>query len=131
MGAGMLSERICLWAGSYYFAVEEDDTEIYKNGAYLTTLNQGDLETHTLASGDKLTSTKPFSGQRAADSYGVPLASTAITGKKFGRYIGRNADTPGLFAVLYAQSSGKYRVALAENLERPDIESATLGGSAG
>ena len=87
---GMLaiSERIAMLGATYYIAVEEDDTPIYKNGSLLATMDRGQntSNTFTLAVGDSLTSTKPFN---ATTSDNVPLASVANAGRWFGLHADR------------------------------------------
>ena len=87
---GMLaiSERIAMVGSTYYIAVEEDDTPIYKNGSLLATMDRGQNtnNTFTLAVGDSLTSTKPFN---ATTSGNIPLASVANAGRWFGLHADR------------------------------------------
>ena len=84
--SGSISERICMEPGNYVFAVEQDSTQIYKNGTLLTTLDRGVTEVQTLAQGDKLASSKPFN---ACISDNTTLASIAHAGRQFGMYITR------------------------------------------
>ena len=87
---GMLaiSERIAMVGNTYYIAVEEDDTPIYKNGSLLATMDRGQNtnNTFTLAVGDSLTSTKPFN---ATTSDNIPMASVANAGRWFGLHADR------------------------------------------
>ena len=85
--SGSISERICMEPGNYVFAVEQDSTQIYKNGTLLTTLNRGVTQTQTLVQGDKLASSKPFN---ACSSDNTTLASVAHAGRQFGMHITRD-----------------------------------------
>jgi hypothetical protein len=86
--SGSISERICLRGASYNFAVEEDGTEIYKNGTLLTTIDRGSISTQTLAKGDKIAASKPFN---ACTSDNQTLASLAHAGRWFGLKLDRGS----------------------------------------
>lgn len=108
-GAGTVSERMCLLAGTYQFAVEENGTEIFVNGVFDRTIDRGDsLQSIVLALGDIVTATKPFNASTSTDPEGVQLASYAHAGK----YFAASLAEPTIFVQILPLAEGRYRTSM-------------------
>lgn len=103
MGRGIIAPQYIIDASDYAIAAYQDGTEVFRNGAPLVTLDRGDLSTHTLAVGDRITATGPVGIVNGESHTAVP---EVLAGTQFFTYYDRN--TPVTVTVV-PLASGRYR----------------------